>query len=56
MPKHPTLSSFWRASTFPLGTVAFGSLIVAILEIIRLLLSLARNSASVEGSHELKMN
>ena len=54
MPKHPTLSSFWRASTLSLGSIALGSLIVTILEIIRLLLSLARSSASAEGSRELE--
>lgn len=54
MPKHPTLSSLWRASTLSLGSVALGSLIVTILEIIRLLLSLARSSANSEGSRKLK--
>lgn len=39
-----------------LGSIAFGSLIVTVLEIIRLLLSLVRNSATAEGSREFKMN
>jgi len=50
MPKHSTFSAFLRASTMSLGSIAFGSLIVTILEIIRLILSLARNSANAEGS------
>ncbi|KAI6134513.1 plasma-membrane choline transporter-domain-containing protein [Pisolithus thermaeus] len=50
MPKHPTLSAFARASTLSLGSIAFGSLIVTILELIRLLLNAARNNASQEGS------
>ncbi|KAH9957911.1 plasma-membrane choline transporter-domain-containing protein [Russula dissimulans] len=50
MPKHSTLRSFWKASTLSLGSVAFGSLIVTVLEIVRLLLSLARNNAEVEGN------
>ncbi|KAL4254261.1 Protein PNS1 [Abortiporus biennis] len=49
MPPHPTLSAFVRASTLSLGSMAFGSLIVTILEIIRLLISIARNAASQEG-------
>ncbi|KAH7888708.1 plasma-membrane choline transporter-domain-containing protein [Phlebopus sp. FC_14] len=50
MPKHPTLGAFARASTFSLGSIAFGSLIVTILEIIRLLLDAARNNANANGS------
>jgi len=38
MPKNPTLSAFGRASTLSLGSIAFGSLIVTILEFIRLVL------------------
>ncbi|KAJ8590242.1 DUF580-domain-containing protein [Rhizopogon salebrosus TDB-379] len=50
MPKHPTLSAFGRASTLSLGSIAFGSLIVTILEILRLILDAARNNASAQGS------
>ncbi|KAF9241572.1 plasma-membrane choline transporter-domain-containing protein [Melanogaster broomeanus] len=50
LPKHPTLSAFGRASTLSLGSIAFGSLIVTILELIRLILNAARNNASAEGS------
>ncbi|KAG2015548.1 integral to plasma membrane protein [Coprinopsis cinerea AmutBmut pab1-1] len=49
MPKHPTLSAFGRASTLSLGSIAFGSLIVTILEMIRLVLQAIQNNASAEG-------
>ncbi|KAH9931154.1 plasma-membrane choline transporter-domain-containing protein [Epithele typhae] len=49
MPKHPTFTSFVRASTLSLGSIAFGSLIVTILELIRMLLNIARNNANAEG-------
>ncbi|KAK0225683.1 plasma-membrane choline transporter-domain-containing protein [Armillaria fumosa] len=49
MPKHPTLSAFGRASTLSLGSIAFGSLIVTILELIRLILNAVRNNASQDG-------
>ncbi|KAG8949783.1 putative choline transporter, neither null mutation nor overexpression affects choline transport [Tulasnella sp. 424] len=45
MPKHPTASAFVRASTISLGSIAFGSLIVTILELIRLLLNAAQNNS-----------
>ena len=48
-PKHPTLTSFVRASTLSLGSIAFGSLIVTILELIRMILNAARNSANADG-------
>ncbi|OJA18624.1 hypothetical protein AZE42_01778 [Rhizopogon vesiculosus] len=50
MPKHPTLGAFGRASTLSLGSIAFGSLIVTILEIIRLILNAVRNNANAQGS------
>lgn len=49
MPAHPTLSAFVRASTLSLGSIAFGSLIVTILELIRMLLNVARNNANADG-------
>jgi hypothetical protein len=49
MPKHPTISAFGRASTLSLGSIAFGSLIVTILEMIRLLLNAAQNNANADG-------
>ncbi|KAG2106502.1 plasma-membrane choline transporter-domain-containing protein [Suillus cothurnatus] len=50
MPRHPNLSAFGRASTLSLGSIAFGSLIVTILEIIHLILNAARNNANAQGS------
>ncbi|KIJ18726.1 hypothetical protein PAXINDRAFT_167282 [Paxillus involutus ATCC 200175] len=50
MPKHPTLGAFCRASTFSLGSIAFGSLIVTILELLRLILNAARSNASAGGN------
>ncbi|EIW83046.1 DUF580-domain-containing protein [Coniophora puteana RWD-64-598 SS2] len=50
MPKHPTLSAFGRASTFSLGSIAFGSLIVTLLELLRLVLNAARNNAMGDGN------
>lgn len=50
MPKRPTLNSFFRASTFSLGSIAFGSLIVTILEVVRLMLNAARNNANQQGN------
>lgn len=49
MPKHPTLTAFVRASTLSLGSIAFGSLIVTILELIRILLNILRNMGREEG-------
>jgi len=49
MPKHPTLSAFGRASTLSLGSIAFGSLIVTLLEILRIVLDVARNNANADG-------
>ncbi len=46
MVNHPTLSSFKRAMTYSFGSVAYGSLIVALIETVRFLL----RSASEEGS------
>jgi len=49
MPKHATLSAFGRASTFSLGSIAFGSLIVTLLELIKIVLQVARNNANADG-------
>ncbi|KAI0320920.1 plasma-membrane choline transporter-domain-containing protein [Amylostereum chailletii] len=49
MPKHPTAFALVRASTLSLGSIAFGSLIVTILEIARLALNAVRNSANADG-------
>ncbi|KAH7916531.1 plasma-membrane choline transporter-domain-containing protein [Hygrophoropsis aurantiaca] len=49
MPKHPALLAFGRASTLSLGSIAFGSLIVTLLEILRIILNAVRNNADASG-------
>jgi len=49
MPSHPTLSAFGRASSLSLGSIAFGSLIVTLLEILKLVLNAVQNSANADG-------
>ncbi|KAG6874464.1 hypothetical protein C0995_010373 [Termitomyces sp. Mi166 len=49
MPKHPTTSAFGRASTLSLGSIAFGSLIVTLLELLKMLLNMIRNNANADG-------
>ncbi|KAJ7680327.1 plasma-membrane choline transporter-domain-containing protein [Mycena polygramma] len=49
MPKHPTLSALGRASTLSLGSIAFGSLIVTLLELLKMILRAAQNSADADG-------
>lgn len=52
-PNWPTLSAFGRASTLSLGSIAFGSLIVTLLELTRLILQAARNNADANGQRTL---
>ncbi|GJJ08516.1 hypothetical protein Clacol_002734 [Clathrus columnatus] len=47
--KYPTISSFIRASTYSLGSIAFGSLLVAFLECLRFILSAIRNGGDSQG-------
>lgn len=49
MPKHPTLAALGRACTLSLGSIAFGSLIVTLLELLRLILQMIRNNAAQDG-------
>ncbi|KAG5640765.1 hypothetical protein DXG03_007253 [Asterophora parasitica] len=49
MPAHPTTSALGRASTLSLGSIAFGSLIVTLLELLKMLLNMARDNANAEG-------
>ncbi|KAH9946970.1 DUF580-domain-containing protein [Amylocystis lapponica] len=49
LPAHPTLSAFVRASTLSLGSIAFGSLIVTLLELLRMVLNAVRNNANQDG-------
>ncbi|TRM69781.1 plasma-membrane choline transporter-domain-containing protein [Schizophyllum amplum] len=50
MPAHPTRSAFVRAATTSLGSIAFGSLIVTLLEMLRMILNALRNNAAQDGS------
>lgn len=52
MPAHPTISAFGRASTLSLGSIAFGSLIVTVLELIKILLQVAKDNANSDGHRE----
>ena len=38
-----------RASTLSLGSIAFGSLIVTLLELVKMVLNAAKNSANADG-------
>ncbi|WVW83672.1 protein PNS1 [Kwoniella bestiolae CBS 10118] len=49
LPKRATLSAFIRASTLSLGSIAFGSLIVTILELIRLILQAIQQYEAGQG-------
>lgn len=51
-PKNPSLSAFARASTLSLGSIAFGSLIVTLLELLRIILNSIRANAAESGSRE----
>ncbi|KAH7917170.1 hypothetical protein BV22DRAFT_940208 [Leucogyrophana mollusca] len=46
---HLALPAFRRAATFTLGSIAFGPLIVALLEILRLVLNTVQNNAGASG-------
>lgn len=50
MPKNPSMSAFVRASTLSLGSIAFGSLIVTLLELLRIILNSIRANAAESGS------
>lgn len=49
-PEKPTRKAFVRASTLSLGSIALGSLIVAIFDILRLILSAVRQAAVDDGN------
>ncbi|PWN47996.1 DUF580-domain-containing protein [Violaceomyces palustris] len=48
-PKNVALGSFKRASTYSLGSICFGSLIVAILDLLRALLNVVQQQQASEG-------
>ena len=49
LPKKATLKAFVRSTTLSLGSIAFGSLIVTILELIRLILQVVQQQQASEG-------
>ncbi|KAK1924435.1 integral to plasma membrane protein [Papiliotrema laurentii] len=49
LPKRATLKAFVRSSTLSLGSIAFGSLIVTILELVRLLMQAVQQYQAAEG-------
>lgn len=49
MPVHPTLGAFKRAMTYSFGSISFGSLVVAIIQLLKHLCRLAQNQESQEG-------
>lgn len=48
-PAHAALSSFKRAMTYSFGSICFGSLIVALLDLIRAILSIIQQQEAAEG-------
>lgn len=50
MPKHPNWKAFVRASTLSLGSIAFGSLIVTLLELLRMLFNVIQQNARADGN------
>ncbi|QDS69540.1 Protein pns1 [Venturia effusa] len=50
MPKGPTRGAFRRAMTYSFGSISLGSLIVAIINMLRQACSIAQNQASQEGN------
>ncbi|KAI5776685.1 plasma-membrane choline transporter-domain-containing protein [Geopyxis carbonaria] len=50
MPRHPTLGAFKRSMTYSFGSICFGSLLVALIQLLRQALSIARQGASQDGN------
>lgn len=50
LPKNATMKAFGRASSLSLGSIAFGSLIVALLETLQTVLRAVQNAQAQEGS------
>ncbi len=49
LPKRATLKAFIRSTTLSLGSIAFGSLIVTILELLRLIMQVVQQQQAAEG-------
>jgi hypothetical protein len=52
LPKNATGTAFMRASTLSLGSIAFGSLIVTILEMLQTLFQAIQNAEAQQGDSE----
>jgi hypothetical protein len=52
LPKRASLKSFIRSTTLSLGSIAFGSLIVTILELIRLILQAVNQYETGQGDSQ----
>lgn len=52
LPKNATGKAFARASTLSLGSIAFGSLIVTILELLQTLFQALQNYEAGQGDSE----
>jgi hypothetical protein len=55
VPKGATVKAFFRSITYNLGSIAFGSLIVTILELLRLILNAVAQNARAEGDGEFSL-
>lgn len=56
LPKRASLKSFIRSTTLSLGSIAFGSLIVTILELLRLILQAVNQYETGQGDSELAIS
>lgn len=55
MPKNPTWGSFKRASTYSFGSICFGSLIIALIQLVRAFVAVARSQAAQSGDSILSI-
>jgi hypothetical protein len=56
LPKRASLKSFIRSTTLSLGSIAFGSLIVTILELLRLILQSVQQYEAGQGDSACAAN
>lgn len=49
-PRHPALSSLKRALTYCFGSISFGSLIVALIQLVRQLFAILRSNFAADGN------
>lgn len=55
VPKYATVKAFIRASTLSLGSIAFGSLVVTILELLRLVIQMVNQYEAGQRDSEWKI-